>query len=148
MHRAASNAMAAGFVGGVQDSPPATIAQTTELLSSCIQSSFSTVPTEWVRVTKSEMAGPIPWYKTVQGTADSTEESPGQIVITGNGTDSFLIEYRGVFVFKTSLATANTPAALALRQRMREERQRAVQTAERTDLLRVLGSQPPSAKGA
>jgi hypothetical protein len=147
MHRAASNAMATGFVGGVQDSPPATVAQTMELLSSCIQSSFATVPTEWVRVSKSEMAGPLPWYKTVQGTADSTEESPGQIVITGNGTDSFLVEYRGVFIFKTSLATANTPVALALRQRVREERQRAVQTVERNDLLRVLGSSPLPTKG-
>ena len=74
---AASNVgQGAGFIGGIQDTPPTTITQVMELLPSTYIGADQTCPTEWVHVPRSDLAGPIPWYKTVAGTADPTEESP------------------------------------------------------------------------
>ncbi len=129
-----------GWVGGVEDTVPATTATALELVPSTIFGARATVPTEWVSVRKEDLAGPLPWYKTVQGTADSTEEMPGQLVITGNGTDTVTVEVRGVFEYKTSVSTANTPAAIAARLRLRQERLVAHQERERARLLAVLAT--------
>jgi len=135
-----------GFAGGVQDTSPATIAQIGELLSSAAFTTGQTVPSNWVVPNQDELRGPFPWYKTVGGAADNTEEQPGLIVVAGTTTDTFLIELEGVFEFKVALATGNTPeqAALQLRlRRIREERQREI---DRQNLLAVLAPCPPSAK--
>jgi hypothetical protein len=132
----------AAFVGGVQDSPPATVAAASEVLSSAYLGEFQTVHSEWVHVTKAELAGPFPWYKTVAGAADPSEESPGYFSVVGPGSDSFYIEFRGTFCFKVSLATANTPVALDARRRIREERVANVVRAERDVLLKILSTAP------
>jgi len=133
-----SNTQAAGFVGGAQDTPPGTIGQVGELLPSVPLTQGTTVPSAWVHVSRSEMAGPLPWYKTTLGTADATEESPGAIFVIGTGTELFNLEIKGVFEFKTAVATGNTPAALSAIRQLRNERLRVVADAERLRLLKVL----------
>ncbi len=133
----------AAYQGAVQDNPPATVAQASEILPSCFLSALQTVPTEWISVPKSDLSGPFPWYKTVAGTPDPSEESPGFFNVVGTGTDTFYVEFRGVFEFKVSLATANTPAAIALRRKVREDRVARLQASERDILLKILSTSTP-----
>jgi len=132
---------ACGYVGGVEDTPPSTITQVGELIPSTVLASDTTVPTEWVHVPRSDLAGPFPWYKTVAGAADPIEESPGALIVAGTGTDAFGLEIRGVFEFKTSVATANTPMQRQLHARLREERLVGEVARSRELLLKILGSQ-------
>lgn len=134
--------VSAGYVGGVQDSPPATVNQVAELLPSCLMTVNQLCPTEWVRVGKSDLAGPFPWYKSLPGAADPTEEAPGLLFICGSGTDAFYLEIRGVLEFKTSVASANTPWAVTARNRAREERTRAMLNNERSLLMKILSASP------
>jgi len=132
----------AGFVGGNQDSTPATAATVVELIPSCVLAQDATVPTEWVNVPKTDLSGPLPWYKSVVGNADATEESPGQLCIAGTGTDVYILEIRGLIEFKTSVATANTPAEIALRAKLRSERVAHEREAAQKRVLALLGCQP------
>jgi len=131
---------AASFIGGIQDTNPSTYAQVTEILASCVKGVGQTTPSSWVHVQRSELAGPLPWYKSVAGTSDPTEESPGTISIVGTGTETFNIEFKGVFEFKTSVATGNTPLAIRLRELVRKERIEQAQRNERAVLLKILGT--------
>lgn len=142
---------ALGYVGGVQDTPPSTLAQVMELLPAVYWAGGAPAanapnrtqqPTEWQTVSKSELAGPLPWYKSLPGGADATEEAPGLIVGAGTGTDHLHIEFRGVFEFKTSVSPANTPAALELRAKLRADRILREKELERTHLLGVLSTSP------
>lgn len=135
-----TNDQSAGFVGGIQDTPPTTIAQVSELLPSVVLGGDTTTPTEWCSVPKSDLAGPLPWYKSVAGTTDPTEESPGALIVVGTGTDVFGLEYKGVFEFKTSVATANTPMQRKLHAQLREERVAGELARQRELLLRLLSS--------
>lgn len=147
-HGAITADYAAGFVGGVQDTPPATTAVIMELLPATYLGSTYTKPSDWVHVSKQELAGPFPWYKTIQGTADATEESPGYLVCAGSGaTDTPVVEIRGVIEFKTSVAPANTPALVKLREEVRLERVREEQKEARKGLLRVLANAAPLTSG-
>ncbi len=143
LHRAAiTGNMAAGYVGGVQDTVPATQAQIGELLPSCILPPGNSVPTEWVRVPKQDLAGPLPWYKSVVGAADATEEAPGIICVVVTGTDPILMECRGVFEFKTAVATGNTPLLLEARLKSLEAKKTAQVQRERERILETLGVAP------
>ncbi len=141
-HGALTGDAAVGLVGGYQDTPPSTIAQVMELIPSAYQGSTYTKPSEWAVASGKELAGPFPWYKTIPGSADATEEQPGSLVVAGTGTDVFVIELRGVFEFKTSVAPSNTPAALKLRQELRLQRIREEREAARTRLLSVVAATP------
>lgn len=131
-----------GVVGGVQDLTPSTVSAVGELIPSAVLGASATVPTEWVHVSRLDLAGPFPWYKTIPGLADSTEESPGALVVAGTGTDSFVLEIRGVFEFKTAVSTGNTPMAVAAMQQLRMERYRSALTSERALLIKILGGTP------
>jgi len=137
-----TNQQAAGFVGGVQDTPPSTVATVSELLPSCLLDKNQTVPSDWVKVSPADLAGPLPWYKAIAGAADPTEESPGLICIAGVGTDTALLEMEGVYMFKAAAATANTPAAVELLREMRLERSRQQRERERLALIKSLASSP------
>lgn len=137
---APAQCQAAGFVGGMQDTPPASIANVVELIPACVLGSRQTVPTGWMSPSKSELAGPLPWYKTIPGSADTTEESPGQLVIAGSTTEGYVIEYFGVFEFKGAVSTANTPSAIKLREELRALRLARADAVERERLLAVLGT--------
>jgi len=134
--------MMAGYVGGVQDTIPATFLQLGELLPSCYLAAIvQSVPTDWVKVSASDLAGPLPWYKTVPGTADATEEAPGEVVILTSGlTDTYAIEYRGVFEFKTSVNSVNTPAAQEAHALVRAERVRLGVLSEKLRILNIIGT--------
>jgi len=138
--QASNNSQAAGYIGGVQDGTPNSFAQVAELLPSTILGADSTCPTEWVRVGRSDLADPLPWYKTIPGTADATEESPGALVVatSNSSSDLVVLEMRGVFEFKTAVNAANTPQAMAAYGKLREERLRTVVEAQRELLLRIL----------
>lgn len=139
---ASGNSCSAGFVGGVQDTAPATFAQIGELLPSVILAGDTTVPTEWCKVSKQDLAGPLPWYKSVLGAADATEEQPGILCFAGTTTEVFLLEARGVYEFKTAVNSANTPQELALQAQFREARAARIREVERTKLLMVLSPKP------
>jgi len=135
-----------GFVGGAQDTPPATIATASEVLSSVVLSGDTSVPSEWCNVSRLEISGPLPWYKTIAGTADPTEESPGWLFGAGTGTDALRIEFRGVIEFKVSVATANTPLARQARLQLHEERLIVERVRMRELLLKLLAG-PSSGTG-
>jgi hypothetical protein len=132
--------LAVGYVGGIQDTPPATVAAILELLPASLIGPTQTVYTQWISPSKSELAGPLPWYKTIQGTADSTEEAPGQVALAGTVADGYAVELSGVLEFKGSVATANTPAALKVREELRALRQSRIDALEKERLLSVIGS--------
>jgi len=133
-------AHAAGYVGGIQDTPPATYLQVSELIPSTVKGVGQTVPTPWVRVGRADLAGPFPWYKTIPGTADATEEAPGSIIVIGTGTEAYNLELKGKFEFKTSVNSGNTPLSAELRARIREERINAYRVKERDILLKILAT--------
>ncbi len=143
LHPAASTAggdQAIGYVGGVQDTLPGSVAQLADLIPSVHQSQNSTVPSDWVNVPSADLAGPLPWYKTIPGTADSTEEAPGVIRIAGSGSDTYAAELRGVIEFKTSVATANTPAEAKLLSDLRALRAAKAAQMHREAIVRAFAS--------
>jgi len=133
------------YIGGIEDTPPAQIADVMEVLPSTLYTGACTIPTKWVVVPKSDLAGPLPWYKTIPGTADSTEEAPGQLcyVVAIVAATTIYIELSGVFEFKTSVSATNTPLAIKLRTIVRDERKKIADEVERKALQKVL-CPPPS----
>jgi len=148
---AVTNLQVAGYVGGIQDTQPSTAATISELLPSCVLGGRTTRPSDWVRIPKIDLSGPLPWYKTIPGTADATEEAPGTIGLAGTGTDGYNIEFKGICQFKTAVATGNTPMARKAIEIARQERLDAAFANERALLLRILASKeiaPPKLVGA
>lgn len=137
-----TNDQCAGFVGAVEDTPPSTVNQTSQLLPSVWLPGTNTVPSNWCTVSKQDLAGPFPWYKTIPGTADATEEKPGIIVICGVTTDSYVIEIEATFKFKTSVAAGNTPMELAARRTLRQARMNREVALSKESLLKVLNARP------
>lgn len=134
---------AAGYVPGIQDTQPASVNQVVELVNSCARGTSQDVPTNWVTVGRADLAGPLPWYKSIPGAADATEEAPGSIFIGGTGTEPYLIEIAGVFEFKGGVNTANTPVALAAASALREERVRLAREAAKSRILGVITTVSP-----
>jgi len=136
-----------GYCGGIQDTPPASASQVLELHPSTFLSKTQTLPTAWVTVPSIDLRGPLPWYKAISGTADSTEEAPGQICVfttdATNGMFTNQLEVKGVFAFKTSVATGNTPAAVAARLTLHEERKKAADKDESERLFSLLAPMLP-----
>lgn len=143
---AADSDAAAGYLGDIPDNFPGAINQLMEVIPSCFLGGDATVPTEWVHVRKSELQGAFPWYRTIPSSADPTEEAPGIITVAGNAAEAFNLEVRGVFEFKTALATSNTPDAVNLRIKAHQERVALAREKERGLLLKLLASATPSAK--
>jgi len=141
-------AQALGYVGGLEDTAPSTFSQVSELIPSAIKGVGQTVPSSWIRVPRVDLAGPFPWYKTISGAADVTEESPGQIIAVGTGTEAVTIEFKGIFEFKTSVAAANTPSALKMRELVRKERTESARAIERDKLLKILAKPSDGTKFA
>lgn len=141
---AVTNLQVVGYVGGVQDTPPASVADVMQLLPSTPLGGRTTVASDWVRVPKADLAGPFPWYKTIPGAADPTEEAPGAIIVAGSTTDAFQLEIRGVVEFKTAVSATNTPLARELAGRIREERMLNAVKHEREVLLKALALKVPS----
>ena len=143
-----TGAQGIGFIGGVQDTLPQSTSQLMELMSATVISDVLTIPGEWVKPSAKELAGPLPWYKTINGTADATEEAPGYIVITGNTTEVFSVEVKAVFEFKVSVATANTPAEVRLVSALRALRQANARSRAQVAVARVLSGPPTESGGS
>ncbi len=126
------------FLAGVIDTPPSTVAQASEVVNSTILALSATVPSSWVDVPEMDLRGSFPWYKTVQGTSDTAEEVVGYLFCTGGTTNIVKLEIRGQFEFKEAVAPANTPLAIELRKKIREERARLASEKERENLLKVI----------
>lgn len=139
---AAASAM--GVIGGQPNTLPANTGQVGELLdSTCRPPSPSAIViltawSEWVNVRKEILAGPLPWYNTFNGSFAAEFDAPCTMCIAGGTTDSYLYQLKFTLEFKDAANTANTPVALELRDRQREERRRRLADAERKTLLRVL----------
>jgi len=140
--------LAAGYVGGIQDTPPTTFPNTSELLPCCFRGIAQTVPSDWVHVPRKDLAGPFPWYKTIPGAADATEEAPGSIQIVGSATSAFSIEMVALFEFKTAVSTGNTPLEVQIRQKIREERRQRADMLERDRLLKTMSVVPTRTGGS
>ncbi len=132
---APSGSSTMAFVGGVQDTAPGSQLQAMEEMPCAILLARQTVHSDWVNVPKAILQGPFPWYKTVAGSADTTEETPGYLAFNGTGTEGVYFEVKGVYEFKTPVATANTPVALALLAKIRKERRDAIVRRARERLL-------------
>jgi len=138
MTSGASTPVAAAFVGGVQDTPPSTLAQVMEVIPAVLLGANQQVPTNWVDVPRSDLAGPLPWYKSLLGAGDATEESPGVLVIFHTTLVSFLLELFIEYEFKVAVAPANTPEGLALLQEVRALRVNRERQVQRAQVLRAL----------
>jgi len=134
----AAATVVAGFVGGLQDTTPATVGSVMELLPACIMGFGQTFPSSWSVVKASELAGPFPWYKSVNGGADASEEGPGVVCLAGASTSAFLLEAYLTLEFKTAVAPANTPSQVKLLQELRAERLLLEREKERLAILKVL----------
>lgn len=144
-----TSAQIAGWTGGIQDTAVGTLAQAAEILPSVVLQGTATVPTKWVKVRRDDLNGPFPWYKAIPGSADPTEEAPGNFFVTGTGTDGYYIEFKGVVQFKVGVAAGNTPEELALRKRLREiriERERAFARENITRVFSNLRNKPLDAR--
>lgn len=135
------NICAAGFVGGVEDTPPATVVTLSEVLNTVFMpgQGVQTVPSSWAIPSKEELSGPLPWYKAVEGAADPTDESPGVISVCGAATDPFVLEMLFTLEFKTAVDPANTPAAVSLRRDLLVMRQERMLAREKAHLERLVG---------
>ncbi len=135
-------------MGGVQDTLPGTVAQVMELVPSCFHAqaagSIQTKPSNWVNVPPVDLKGPLPWYKSIVGAADTTEESPGVLCLVGATTNNVTVEFFIVMDFKTAVAPANTPLEIRARQEMRLARQQRAALAQQRLVARVLAGVPTS----
>jgi hypothetical protein len=134
-----------GYIGGVQDVAPATVAQIGELLPSTVFGSRQTVPSNWVNVPRADLAGALPWYKTIAGGADATEEAPGYICFFAGTTDILLYEIFARVECKTAVAAGNSPVEVELREKLRLMRLQSAVDSSRKRLLGVLS--PPNLIG-
>lgn len=133
------------YIPGVQDANTFNSRSTAaEVVSSVVMTSVRTTPTEWCAVSKDDLSGPFPWYKSLAGGADSTEEAPGQFSLyTGGATDAYALEIKGVIMFKGSVPPANTPEEARLLKELHRVRREAYARSVRDALLKALA---PTAK--
>lgn len=136
------------FTGAVQDTSPTTIAQCMEVIPSLYMGLNCTTSSGWKDVPKADLTGPLPWYKSLLGTADATEESPGLFVMVKQALAQCgpAVEIEGVYEFRAAIAPANTPMLLKLQAEVSAARRSAALQREREALLRVLAPSCATAK--
>ncbi len=136
-------AQTAGWVP-LSDTAPSTVAQIAELKASSVLAMSSTTPTPWASVPRSDLAGPFPWYKVIDGTPDTSEEIPARFQVSGGSTDPFTVEFVIGIQFKESLPPANTPMELEMLRGMRELRKQAALEEYKKRTVSALGLLSPS----
>jgi len=140
IHPGNVSANQAACVLAVVDTSPSTLSQVMEQMNATYIDQSQTVPTGWVNVDRPTLAGPFPWYRCVDGTADTSEENPARLVVIGTGTDTFAMEFLMEVEFKEAAATANTPMELALLKARREEEVARARARAKLALLDVLSA--------
>lgn len=138
VHPSNASANQAVAFAPVSDTAPSTLGQCMECMASAYIDAQQTVPTEWVVVPQADLKGPFPWYKAINGTPDTTEETPAVIQVIGTGTDTFAVEFRCEVEFKSSLATGNTPEEVELARRRLALRKKLAVDHARAAMLGVL----------
>jgi len=126
LHRASdtspSDFFCAGYLPGIVDTPPTTQAQMMEILNSVYLTGVETVPTPWSEVPKPVLAGMHPWYKTIPGTPEASEEFQGGLYGACTTSSVLRLEIEGVCQFRAAVAAGNTPLERALAARTREKK--------------------------
>jgi len=136
---------AAGFlVGSANTTPPSTVTTLMEIIPALICVPDLQIMTNWVVVPKTDLAGPLPWYKTQ--TVSGNDEFPGFLVNVGA---SMFIEYFATIEFKGAVDPANTPAYQEFRRKVRDESdtRRANQERDRLLLLLAAKGNPTPTRG-
>jgi len=136
-----------GFLGGVQDISPANLQAISEVIPTACLGTRQTVPSEWCNAKAQDLKGPMPWYKSVAGGADTTEEAPGYVVFVAGATDVLTYEMYVDVTVKTAVATGNTPMELSLHAELRALRLEKERLLAREKLVSVLEVTPPAASG-
>ena len=135
----ATSVQAAAFISGVTDTGPSSILTGVETGNATILGAIQTVPSDWVNVPRSILAGQLPYYKTVVGSPDAIDEIQGNLYLLGTGTENVHVEVRGTIEFKQPVDAANTPS-LEVRARRILEKEKA-----RLQRLAELSVEPVSA---
>lgn len=120
----------AAYYPGIIDTAPVTTQVNTENMHAAVLGLNQTVCTEWKHVDRQSLRGYFPWYKTVSGSLDPSEETQGNIYVVSVGTESVYIEYEGVIEFKSPSDPGVTPQL---------SEQSAVKR-EKTRLLKILST--------
>ncbi len=95
----------AAYSPGVSTTSPSTLALIGEFLYTATMgpAGGQTVPSNWVNVPRQLLQGQLPWYRTIQGSQDASEEDAGYIYVAGTSTDAFVIEIEGEYEFKDAI---------------------------------------------
>ena len=110
----------AGYAAGITDTAP-TLPTIGEYLTSCLITSWESTYQPYAKVPAGVLAGMHPWYKTIAGSPEPSEEVQGTIYIAGTGTDVYFLEVAGEIQFRCSAPTGSTPLDRALAMRKREK---------------------------
>jgi hypothetical protein len=138
------NATALAFYPGIVDTAPATLPDISENVHVTYSSQFSTVPSQWVRIPHKSLRGEFPWYKTIAGSQDISEEVLGFLCAwSSNATGLVTFEWRGIIEFKDPVDDSNTPLLREARRKARELRRKAIDMVARRKLLGVITIQTP-----
>lgn len=121
------------YVAGVTDTPPSSASLASQALDSCVVTTTTTVPSNWVSVPNSRLASYQQWFKTIVGSPDPSVENQGNIFFGGSGTDGVFYEIKATYQFRVPCNTALTPM----------ERGQKILDAERARMLNILGSAAP-----
>lgn len=117
---------AVAFYPGITDTAPTSCEEVAQNIYRCIMGGGQVTPTQWAHVSKTALRGMFPWYKTIPGSLDPSEENVGYFFLRGTGSEVVCIEFEGVFEFKGPVSTGSTPA-LRVQQAVARERQRLLQ---------------------
>ncbi len=105
------------YVAGVTDTPPNTFALAGSALDCAIQTTTTTVPSQWVSVPPSRLKTYQAWCKTIVGTPDPSVENWGNLFFGGTGTDSFVYEIVATYEFRVICNTGLTPQERGAKER-------------------------------
>jgi len=137
-----TNAQIHAFVPGITDTIPASITAASECKYHSFMGIRETVPTDWVTIAPADLAGALPWYKTVGGTSDVNDDLPGSFISIGTGAEVMLWEYEYSVELKGAVNTASTPEQIFERLARRKH---AEDLRRRAEILGLFGpSSPPS----
>jgi len=112
----------------------------------------ATAPTPWHTVSKADLQGLQPWYKSENISTATPDTLPGQFYVCCNNvatTTVINVEFDGVFQFRGETNTASTPAPMAVLLKRQQdlqlaielsaERERKKTLADRNKLMLLLG---------
>jgi len=119
---AAAGTQVCAYLPGIVDTPPVNLAQIGEILNCVLIAPGETVASQWSDVPKGVLAGMHPWYKSVAGTPEASEEQQGVICLveTSAASTFVFIEVEGICAFRAAVNAGNTPMERALAARKRE----------------------------